>query len=129
LCPFQDQDQQGGNHIDAGYDDHYADDKGYVKIKKPYPFKDLVVLIGDILSIQVRKRFAVYLRSLSFQGVKILQKHFKGTYLVIRPLIHVLDMPQVDKEVGSVELLKATVEEASYSKLSLVGGFGRVVVL
>src|SRR5690606_23329201 len=129
LGPLQDQNQKGGHHIDPRHDDDDPDDQGNVEIKQGGPFKDPVIFGLDVLGIQSGQGLPIDFPALFPQLVKILQKHLKMADLVGLPAVHVLNVPDVHKDIAGIEFLKSTVVDPHDIKTPVVGDLGGVPTL
>ena len=128
MGTFQNQDQQGSNHVDAAYNNHNPNNQGNIEIKKAYPFKNAEILVFDILRIQNGYRFPIDLIAFFLQLVKIINKHLKVSNLILLPSVHQLDVTDIHKHIGFIKFLKTAIIDAHDFEPTVVWGFGGIAI-
>src|SRR5699024_4013127 len=103
LCAFEDENEQSGDHVDAGHDNHDADDQGDIKVKQREPLKDGGVFLFDRPRIEKGAQVLVNLSADFIDIVKIIGINFKPPHLVVLPFVDTPHLLDIGNDIGFIK--------------------------
>ena len=112
MGAFEDEDEEGDDHVDGGDGDHDDEDGDDVEVEEFEPFEDVVVLFFDGFCVEGGAGFGVNFFAFFGDVGKVVDEDFESADLVWGPFVDFLDVADVSYYICGVEFLESGVVDS-----------------